>query len=129
MLSFLIMVFIGVAATLAWQSYGNVARELIANSSQVLGRLAPQPLTQVAPSQVTPTESAIPTSDLQQLRAALLDLAAMRQSVEQLAARNQELAGDIATMQAAQQNILRKVSTPAAPLPRQAPPARNAVQN
>jgi hypothetical protein len=51
--------------------------------------------------------------------------------VEQLAAQYQQMVGDIATMQAAQQTILRKVSSPPAPPPRQtaAPPAHNAVQN
>ncbi len=128
---FLFPAFIGVAATLAWQSYGNVAREKIANSSPVLGWLAaqPAPLTKAAPDQVTLAEPAMPSSDLQQLRAALLDLAAVRQSVDQLAAQHQQLAGDVATMQAAQQDILRKAATPAPPLPRQAAPARNAVQN
>jgi hypothetical protein len=59
----------------------------------------------------------------------LLDLAAVRQSVDQLAAQHQQLAGDVATVQAAQQDILRKVAAPAPPSPRQAGPARNAVQN
>ena len=35
--------FIGVAATLAWQSYGDAAREMIANSYPQLGWVAPQP--------------------------------------------------------------------------------------
>jgi hypothetical protein len=59
----------------------------------------------------------------------LLDLAAVRQSVDELAAQvasgHQQMAADIATLQAAQQVILRKIS---APPPRQAAPARNAVQ-
>src|SRR6266853_1123316 len=33
---------IGVAATLAWQSYGDTAREMIANAHPQLGWLAPQ---------------------------------------------------------------------------------------
>jgi hypothetical protein len=39
---FLITFCIGVAATVAWQSYGDAAREMIANSSPQLGWLAPQ---------------------------------------------------------------------------------------
>jgi uncharacterized membrane protein len=129
---FLITFCLGVAATLAWQSYGNVAREMIANSSPVLGWLAPQAasLAQVAPDQVTP---AAPSLDLQQLKLMSLDLSAVRQSVDQLATQHQQIqqmAGDIATMQAAQQAILRKVAMPAPPPPRQATaPAHNAVQN
>ena len=129
---FLIAVGIGIAGTLAWQPYGDAARGLIADSSPVLGWLAPQarPLPQAA-DQVAPTAPATPSPDLQQVKAALTDLAAMRQSVEQLAAQQQQMAGDIVTMQAAQQTILRKVSTPPSPPPRQVapPPAHNPVPN
>jgi hypothetical protein len=38
---FLIIFCIGVTATLAWQSYGNAAREMIANSSPQLAWLVP----------------------------------------------------------------------------------------
>jgi hypothetical protein len=131
LLRFLITFGVGVATTLAWQSYGDAAREMIANSSSQLGWLAPQAaaLAQVASDTVAPTEPAAPSPDLQQLRAISLDLAAVRQSVDQLAAQvasgHQQIAGDIAALQAAQQAILRKIS---APPPRQAAPARNAVQ-
>ena len=40
---FLIAFGTGVAATLLWQSYGDAAREVIANSYTRLGRLAPRP--------------------------------------------------------------------------------------
>jgi hypothetical protein len=131
LLRFLITLGAGVAATLAWQSYGDAAREMIANSSPQLGWLAPQAaaLAQGASDTVAPTEPAAPSPDLQQLQAISLDLAAVRQSVDQLAAQvasgHQQIAGDIAALQAAQQAILRKIS---APPPRQAAPARNAVQ-
>src|SRR5215469_9107175 len=80
----LITFCIGVAATLAWQS----ARQMNATSAQVLGWLAAQtaPLVQ-------------PASD----RVALAELAAVRQSIDELAAKQQQMAADIATMQAAQQ--------------------------
>jgi hypothetical protein len=84
----LIAFSIGVAATLAWQSYG--------------------------------TRS----PDLRQ-QAMSLDLAAVRQSVDQLAAKHQQMADDIAKLQAAQQAILRKVSTLPPPSPRQPRNAQN----
>jgi hypothetical protein len=119
-------VCIGVAGTLAWQSYGDVARQMIA-------KLASQaaPLMKAASNQVTPAEPATPSDDLQQLKAMSPDLAAVRQSVDQLTAQLQQMEGDVATMQAAQRAILRKVSTPPPPLPprQAAAPARNAVQN
>jgi hypothetical protein len=140
---FLITFCLGVATTLAWQSYGDAARKMVASSHPQLGWLAPQTATLVgsASGTTTPAEPAAPSADAQRLKAILLDLAAMRQSVSldlaamrqsmdqvaaQLAAGNQQIASDIATLQAAQQAILRKVS---APPPRPATiPARNAVQ-
>lgn len=107
---YLITLCIGVSATLAWQSYGDAARQLVANASPVLGWLAPPAasLVQVVADQVTPAEPGTP---------------ALRQSVDQLTDKLQQMAGDIATLQATQQAILRKVS----PSPRQpSVPARNA---
>src|SRR5260370_42666838 len=115
---FLITFCIGVAAALAWQSYGDAAREMIASSSPQLGWLAPQaaPLAQTASDIVAPAAPRAPSPDLQQLKAMLLDLAAARQNVEQLAAQfaagQQQMAGDIATLRAAQQDILHKISPP-----------------
>ena len=115
---FLITFCIGVAAALAWQSYGDAAREMIASSSPQLGWLAPQaaPLAQTASDIVAPAAPRTPSPDLQQLKAMSLDLAAVRQNVEQLAAQfaagQQQMAGDIATLQAAQQDILHKISPP-----------------
>src|SRR5260370_41254478 len=55
---------VGVAATLAWQSYGDTAREMIANAHPQLGWLAPQgePATQNAPDAIAPVRLAAPTS-------------------------------------------------------------------
>jgi hypothetical protein len=136
---FLIIFCVGVAATLAWQSYGDAAREMIANSSPQLGWLALQaaPVAQTTPpDMVAPIPSATPSPDLQQIKAMLLGLAAVRQSVEQLAAGQEQMTGEIAKLQAAEQEILDKISAPPprpaaaparkpAPLPSsQAPPVR-----
>jgi hypothetical protein len=123
---------IGVAATLTWQSFGDAARQVVASSSPALGWLAPRTASfaQVDSDQAPPAGLAMASTGFQQLRAALLDLAAVRQSVEQVAAQNQQVVGEIAAMQTAQQAILRKLSTPPPPAPRQATaPARSAVQN
>ena len=115
---FLITFCLGVAAAFAWQSYGDAAREMIASSSPQLGWLAPQaaPIAQTDSDIVAPAAPATPSPDLQQLNAMSLDLAAVRQNVEQLAAQfaagQQQMAGDIATLQAAQQDILHKISLP-----------------
>jgi hypothetical protein len=129
---FLVTFCIGVAATLTWQSFGDAARQVVASSSPVLGWLAPRvaSLAQVDSDQAPPAGPAMASTGLQQPRAALLDLAAVRQSVEQVAAQNQQVVGDIAAMQTAQQAILRKLSTPPPPAQRQVTaPARSPAQN
>ena len=112
LIRFLIIFCIGVAATLAWQSYGDAAREMVASSSPQLGWLAPPALAQIAPEMVAPTAPATASPDEQQLRAMSLALAAVRQSVDQLAAGQQQMAGDIAKLQEAEQDILSKISAP-----------------
>jgi len=115
---FLITFCIGVAATLAWQSYGSAAREMIASSSPQLSWLAPQAArAQTLPNMVA---SAAPSPDQQQLKAMLLGLAAMRQSVDQLAAQlaagQEQMTREITLLRAAQQDIIEKISvTPPRP--------------
>ena len=117
---FLTIFCLGVGTTLAWQSYGDVARGTIANSSPQLGWLAPQaapvaqtaPVAQAAPEAPAPAAAALP--DLQPLA---LGLASVRQSVDQLAAQltdgQRQMGGDIAKLQADGQKILHKLSAPA----------------
>ena len=97
---------IGVAATLAWNSYGDGAREAIASSFPRLGWLAPQaaPVTQNTPDTFALAASAAPLPDQRQLEAMSLDLDTMRQSVEQLAA----------SIVAAQEHMTRSVDRIAA---------------
>ena len=148
---YLITFCIGVAATLAWQAYGEVARETIASSSPQLGWFAPPvaPVAQAAPDMIAPAAQAAPAPDQQRLEAISLDLAVVRQSVDQLAASHEQamrsvdqLAGgqaqmtrtvdqlaagqeqmkqDITKLQAAEQNILRKIASAPPPRPAAAP--------
>jgi hypothetical protein len=108
----LMIFFIGVVATLAWQSYGGAARGTIAGWSPHLGWLAPQP----APTSPSP----------EQLVAMSRGLAVMRQNVDKLAA-------DISKLQAIQQGALdRTAASPPSPVvvpvrkpvPQPPPPAR-----
>jgi hypothetical protein len=123
----LIIFCIGVGATLAWQSYGDAAREMIANSSPQLGWLAPQaaPHAQMASEKVAPAPSSTPSPELQQLKEMLFVFATMRQSVDQLSANQQQMAGDIAKLLADQQQLLHKISAP--PPQPAAAPARKPV--
>ena len=109
---FLITFCIGAAATLAWQSYGDAARGMIANSSPQLSWLAPQ----AAPVQTPPNTvaSATPSPDQQQLKAMLLGMVAIRQRVDQLAvqlaAGEERMTNEITKLRAAQQEIVDKIS-------------------
>jgi len=90
---FLIAFCIGIAAAAAWQSYGDTARGKIASLSPRLGWLAPQ-AAPVAEA-VAPTGSAGASPD--QIAAISRGLAAVRQSVDKLAA-------DISRLQATRQD-------------------------
>jgi hypothetical protein len=111
---FLIIFFIGVAATLTWQSYGGAAREAIATWSPHLGWLAPP----AAPAGASPD----------QLAAVSRGLAVVRQSIDKLAA-------DITRLEAIQQGAIDRTPTPPpsparvpahkpVPLPSRTPPVR-----
>ena len=123
---FLITFCVGIAAALAWQSYGDTAREIIANSYPQLGWLAPQTaVAQTVPDTIVPS---ITSPDRQELRVMSFDLAALRQRVDEIAAGQDRIARDITTkLQAAEQDILDKISVPppqaaAAPARKSAPP-------
>jgi hypothetical protein len=111
----LIAFCIGVTVTLAWQSYGDAAREMVANSSPQLSWLAPQAaVAQTAPDAIAATTS---SPGPQELKAVSANLAAVRQKVDQLAAQvvagQEQMARDFATkLQAAEQDILDKISVP-----------------
>jgi hypothetical protein len=111
----LITFCIGVVVTLAWQSYGDAAREMIANSYPQLSWLAPQAaVAQTAPDAIAPATSSL---DPQQLKEMSADLAAVRQKVDQLAAQvaagQDQMARDFAAkLQAAEQDIVATISVP-----------------
>jgi hypothetical protein len=81
---FLITFWIGGASTLAWQSYGDAARAMIANSYPQLGWLAPQ-AEPAAQNVLETTAPAAPSFDPQQLNAMSVDLDTMRQGIDRIA--------------------------------------------
>ncbi len=113
--SLLIAFCIGVAATLAWQSYGDAARAMIANAHPQLGWLAPQgePVTQNAPVAVAVAAPAAPAFDQQQLKAIAIDLEAMRRSIDRIApgivAGQEQMARSIDRIATTQEQLARTV--------------------
>jgi hypothetical protein len=99
---------IGIAATLAWQSHGNTVRAMIADLSPQLAWLAPQA---ASVADTAPIASASASPD--QLAAIWRSLAAVRQSVDKLAA-------DITKVQATKPDTASsdiRVSRTSPPLP------------
>jgi hypothetical protein len=87
---------------------------MIASASPQFGWLAPQaaPVARTAPDVIAPTAPAAPSPDQQQLNAMSLGLAAVRQSVDQLAAGQEQMTRDITKLQTVAQGILDKISAP-----------------
>jgi hypothetical protein len=124
---YLVAICIGVAATLAWQSYGEAAKQIIATRApelgwspeakqmiaswvQQLGWTKPlaveskaAPVTQTAPEKVAPKE---------QVHQIALDVAALRQTVELLTAVQNQMARAVARQEAALVDILVKMPEP-----------------
>ena len=109
---FSIAVLIGVGATLGWQSYGNEAKEMLVAQVPMLGLLLP---VSTPRSLVMAGTSADTTRQLAPL-ASTLD--AVRRSVEQLAARQEQMAQNIAALRGVDEDARHKTSS-APPAPAQ----------
>ena len=103
---FLIIFCIGISATLAWQSYGDSAGEMIASSYPQLSWLAPQAerVAQNAPDLIGLASPIASSPDQQQPNARLVDLEAVRQSIDRIAI-------SIASSQAQMTNSADRIAT------------------
>ena len=120
---FFIAVIIGIGATLAWQSHGDAARDMVVARAPLLGWLLSVSTTK------SPAVAATAPDPLPQLVPLASNIDAVRRSVEQLAAKQEQMAQNIATLQAVEEDIRQKVSSPppppsqqAAPIPQYKPP-------
>jgi hypothetical protein len=120
---FFIAVLIGIGATLAWQSHGDAARDMVVARAPLLGWLFSVSTTK------SPAVAATAPEPVQQLEPLASNLDIVRRGVEQLAAQQDLMARNIATLQAVDEDIRQKVSSPppsssqqAASIPQQKPP-------
>jgi hypothetical protein len=150
---YLLVICIGVAATLAWQSYGEVAKQIIATRAPELGwspetkqvianwvqqfglmkpgtgpertdiSVAETQVATVAQTVPFPKTPATPSIDPEQVHQIALDLGALRQTVGQLAASQDQMVHRIDTLQTSNQEILEKIPAPPPPPPLAAAPA------
>lgn len=109
-LRFVVTVGIGVAGTLTWQSYGDLARERFVSAYPQLGWLASRPVA---------TGAGSPRSVDQQIQDLSAALGVMRQRVEQLSMQvtsgQDQVTRDItARLQTSEREILDRIGTRAA---------------
>ena len=134
---YLVAICLGVAVTLAWQPYGEATKQIIATRAPELGwspeakqmiagwvqqlgwtkppvvENTPAPVAQTAPETVAPT--AAPSLDPEQVQQMTQRLALLRQTVEQLASTQNQMAREITRLQAAGVEILLKLPAPPPP--------------
>jgi cell division protein FtsB len=126
---YLVAILLGVAATLAWQSYGESAKQIIATRAPELG-WSPEAKQMIATSiqwigwtkppagpekqapsvaQTAPTTASLDRGQVQQMTQ---NLATLRQTVEQLAAGQDQMAREIARSEAAVAELIAKIPEP-----------------
>jgi hypothetical protein len=126
---YLLAISVGVAATLAWQSYGQATKQIIATRAPELGWSpeAKQTIASLveqlawtkppagaeiatAPDKVAPPIAG--SLDPQQVQQIALDVAALRQTVEQVAASQTKMAAEINNLLVTDMEIFLKIPTP-----------------
>jgi hypothetical protein len=109
----LIAVLLGIGTTLAWQSHGDAARDMIVARAPALGWLLPVSTTK------SPAMAAPAPNPVQQLEPLASNLDLVRRSVEQLAANQELMVQNIATLQVVADDIRQRMSTTPPPAPSQ----------
>jgi hypothetical protein len=126
---YLVAILIGIAAALAWQSYGDSAKQIIATRAPDLG-WSPEAKQMIATSiqwigwtpagpekqapPIVQTASTTPSLDPGQVQQMTQNLAALRQTVEQLAGGQDQMARQITRLEAATAELTAKIPEPLA---------------
>jgi hypothetical protein len=126
---------VGVGATLAWQSYGDDAVDLIRAQSPSLAEWLPastgkptngaagtaqqqlKPALAAADQQLPAIDAARGTELEQQLKPVVMDLATVKESLQSLAAEQEKVTQSIDRLERGQQAIRQKLSSVAPPKP------------
>ena len=138
---YLVAILIGVAVALAWESYGEATKQVIATNAPELG-WSPEARQMIASwieqlgwtkSKETPkaapvVEAAVatkapaaPSIDPEQMQQLTRSLTTLRQAVDQLAASQDQMSREIERVQKADVEILAKIPAPPPPRPIAAP--------
>ncbi len=105
LIRFSIAALIGVGATLGWQSYGDAAKEMVIARAPTLAWLLS--ISTTKPPVVATTSPGL----VQQLEPLAFNLDIVRHSVEQLAAKQEQMAQNIAALQTVEEDIRQKMSS------------------
>ena len=108
---FFITVFLGVGATLAWQSYSDQAKEMLLARAPTLGWLLSVSVTK------SPAATTNSPDLMQQLAPLASNFDVVRRNLELLAARQEQMSQNMAALQAVEQDIKEKLSFPPQPPP------------
>src|SRR5215471_9835825 len=121
---YLLAICIGVAATLAWQSYGVEHLGWTKPPATPAVRSSATEMQQVPLAQfpVSPSVPVAPSIDPAEVHQMAMDLATLRQTVAQITASQDQMARKVDTLQAANQQILAKMPEPPPPPPIAAAP-------
>jgi len=111
---FSITVLIGVGATLGWQYYGDAAKEIVVARAPTLAWLLSISTAK------SPVVAATSPGPVQQLEPLASNLDVVRHSVEQLAYKQEQIAQNIAALQAVEEDIRLKFTPPSPVLAQQA---------
>ena len=125
---FFAAVLMGIGLTLAWQSYGEQAKEFTTTLAPSLAWLLPAETAKTAPEVTTSSNL------MQQMKLIAVDVAIMRRNLgllaasqEQFAAKQDEMSRNIASLQEVEQETRAQAVAPPAPRVIH-PPVRNAPQ-
>jgi outer membrane murein-binding lipoprotein Lpp len=125
---FLVAVLIGIGLTLAWQSYGEQAKQIARTFVPSLAWVLPDAVVK------STNEADVLPEVAQQIKLVALDVAIVRRSIGelatnqvQLAAKQDQMTQDIAALQELEQDARQKAASPAAPRPAH-PAAQNSLQ-
>jgi hypothetical protein len=109
-----IVLLIGIGATLAWQSYGDEAIKVVRTEAPSSAWLLPVSMAKPPPADQGSTTAAASSPQLERLELSLLILRRSVEQValmvEQLSAKQDQMAQNIATLQSTEQNV-RKLSS------------------
>jgi hypothetical protein len=130
---YLVAICIGVAGTLAWQSYGDATKQVIATRAPELGwspaakqmiaswtvgwTKPPASPEKVAPDAVATTAPPATSIDPAQAQQIAQSLAALRETVEQIAAGQDQTSREIARVESAVAELILKIPEPSAQPP------------